>query len=743
MRLTLRTLLAYLDGILESSDRKLIEEKLEESEFATSLVHRTRDVTRRMRLQSPEVHGIGMHDANLVAEYLDNTLTSEKVQEFEKVCLDSDVHLAEVASCHHVLTMVLGGPAQVEDSTRDMLYGIEQAEVDASSAGHHGAESRRKPEVPEYLRESDNKVSMMTIAATVLICAALTGGVLMLLVPLDVGSWFDGSPDVPAVVAANPDDGDSADEDPNVPATDSSVSDPLLPESGDETTPPLDSPAAASDPVVDTPSSVDSENPAAVDPATPSPDAVAETSLPTETAPIEDTPPDTAPGDVALPADTAAATPVADAASDASPMGDDGGDPPVEIARVDPPSVDDAGDATPAGDTAVDDGAPPEVDPALTEPAQPVAVGRLLSENQVLLYWNSAENQWQRMATRGSLSVGDRLIALPTYRPMISAGRTTIELDGATRLEILASDADGTPHLRVDYGHLVMRTLGEPNTKLRLSFADHGGVVHFGDAEATVGVHVRRFRSPGTNPLEVAAGAAVDLYAASGKVGWEHEGPQQVIQGPRRLVLSPYPHEDAADDANLPKWIAALQVGGLEKRAAPRVEEGLLTDRSAKLSLIELAQNRRAEVRSLAVRCCAHIGYFGPVIAALSDIEQRSAWNVHVAELANAVNSSTDQAELIRNTFLKQRDEKADDLFRMLWGYSNQDLDEQGQARRLVEYLDHDDLDFRVMSFWNLRELTEMGLNYRPELPEARRKTSYHRWRDRLKSGEIVNKNAG
>lgn len=123
MRLTLRTLLAYLDDTLDPAQTKLIGQKVAESDTAQELIQRIKLVTRRRRLITAPTTGPGAElDVNTVAEYLDNVLPADNLADVEETCLASDFHLAEIAACHQILALVLGEPVLVPPVARQRMY---------------------------------------------------------------------------------------------------------------------------------------------------------------------------------------------------------------------------------------------------------------------------------------------------------------------------------------------------------------------------------------------------------------------------------------------------------------------------------------------------------------------------------------------------------------------------------------------------------------------------------------------
>jgi hypothetical protein len=132
MRLTLRTLLAWLDDTLPASQVRDIGKQVSESPFAQELVERIHRVTRQRRLTVPSRSGPEATDPNLVACYVDNDMDAEQVAEYEKKCLASDVNLAEVASVHQILSLLgqkVHVPAEAKARMNQLVKGRESIPV--------------------------------------------------------------------------------------------------------------------------------------------------------------------------------------------------------------------------------------------------------------------------------------------------------------------------------------------------------------------------------------------------------------------------------------------------------------------------------------------------------------------------------------------------------------------------------------------------------------------------------------
>ena len=153
MRLTLRTLIAWLDDTLTPAEVKAIGHQVSESPFAKELIERIHRVTRQRRLTvPPDSGGPDATDANTIASYLDNQLGDDAVNDLEKKCLTSDVHLAEVASVHQILSMI-GHKAKVPADAKNRMYRLvrgREASTKPRPRPARPAGSAAQPDTPSH-----------------------------------------------------------------------------------------------------------------------------------------------------------------------------------------------------------------------------------------------------------------------------------------------------------------------------------------------------------------------------------------------------------------------------------------------------------------------------------------------------------------------------------------------------------------------------------------------------------------
>lgn len=716
MRLTLRTLLAYLDDILDPADARELAQKIEESEFASGLVHRIRSVTRKLRLGAPRLSGKGMGlDANTVAEYLDNTLPQERSPDFEKVCLESDVQLAEVAACHQILTLVLGGPADVDPALRERIRHLlsewdgtalpadfprgkpvdEEDEADAEAPPVQTRRSGRRTEIVSLLDDdapapksrAGQRVSWIPIAATLVVAFLLACAALALLGPLDhthplLGSFFAKPVQTAQVNSAQ--EPETIDE-PAQPATPTAPA-PAAPLTNDtkEATRSADNGAADG-----------TEPKTAVSTEPPPTPAASLPEVPTEPAPNGDDPPE--------------------ASMDAGP-----------VTALNDPRLDRA--KLPA-----DSGAPKEA-------AAPAPLAVYTSEQHVLASWDVASESWIRLATNDPLAADQRLVALPSFRPQVlfSSGIQVV-LIGPASVELVAPDSSGVPGIRPRSGRLVIMSVGEPGNRLNIFVGERASQVKFADLDATLALDVRRFLPVGTDPTSRPAHWVCEAMASAGAVMWQDAGSAAALalsSAETAVFVDQLPPVSQAVASPLP-WLDPSTEARIVVSASKKLEPLLEPHRPVTVSLHEQASNRLFEIRTLAARSLGLFDEFEPCVVGLNERELRSYWKDLVDVLRAQMLTSPESAEKIRSTFDRVRGKDGAQLDRMLWGFSPEQLAEGG-AHLLVAALESASTDMRVLAYLNLYEITGKTNLYAPDRDAKSQRRSLQSWQRDLDQGEIV-----
>jgi hypothetical protein len=814
MRLTLRTLLAYMDEILEPADHEELTKKIESSEFAHDLILRTKDTMRRLRLSAPQPVGSGIGlDPNTVAEYLDNVLPPDHVADLERICLESDVHLAEVASCHHVLTMVLGEPAEVDPASRERLYAIPQearerkqfrvqgphstgaAEQATSAAAPLPPEFAPQPlpapirgvkprEVPDYLRASAwTRYRVLLVA----LAAVLVLGITFLLTSGLKGwrskSSATGSSEMAATSSerqSTTDDGISTQ--PNG-ASNNNDRSTAVSSSGTGRAQAVDTVAESASPYSLANNAAPTQNGAPPPLMIPSMSSLPQTQTQT---PL---PANRNANSAAAPSAPPAAVPRTGAEGSAmtgppalSPMppADGNAESPARAASVAPqepatgPVVGGA-DALIASNMPVppvpstsSNTAPPNTfssntaTPATAAPPAAKELGTYLDGQEVLLRRDPQADAWMRLLPRSSIHATDRLVSLPAFHPRITlATGVQLKLSGGTEISLASTNPTGAdrvaskdmiPAIEVVYGRVVFVNTADLDNRLELNIGGTTATVHLAQ-NATLAVEVVRRYVPGRDPRQSASPVQARFFAPDGNVVWADAAGEQTIHAPSQWELVEGGISAAVAAPNVPEWIDGepAEIRTDQLYGAPAIEQSLDARRPADTQLLELFQStRKREVKSLVARSSIHVGLFVPFVQALRDSDQRATWKTQIDTLRSAMALGPEAANQIWATLKDQRGEPAaHDLYEMLCGYNADQIGRSsaevatGAIPRLIDWLEKEDLDYRVLAVEDLGEITGKHLMPNPAGTATERAQGVRKWRERLKSGEFSPSGAG
>jgi len=788
MRLTLRTLLAHLDNTLEADDNAAIAAKLRESEFASNLVKRITAAMESDQIGAPSpVSTSTADDPNRIGEYLDSVLSAEQVAEIERICLESDEHLAEVAACHQILTIVLGNPAEIPPTLRTQIYelGQNRAAGGSTMSANGNVGSVQRSASITGTPAGDNAITR-ALASHPLPGPHL--GSRSNSVP-PVGLDDSGVSDAPTRLrAAGAMTADEAALASSTPGTRriraSEIPDfigrpsrvipwlvslalvasflfvavqafsPLL----RKRTAAIDGEKiASSDPETDLQSEM-------TDPAIQSQaDMVREGLLTKEIAeapPIVEAEPGQLESDMSPPVPPESttsnkpSTPAAEAITDAGPK---------------TPSAAMAQDADQA--PMVEDVMPstnvPEIEPMDPSNAEAdskpsiASTSKLISDGSLFMLRKPTEANYVLAKKDELIPNGSDLICPPLYRDKLSiASAFEMTMIGPARLMIEQPD-ESTVVLIPSIGRLLfsrpldavpLPTDAElqsvaPEMKVdhvRLSF---GGVEHelsLLEPISLAAIDVVHRRPHGTDPENPKSSSqTLEVLAVQGNLRWKTEGADEVtIATGEFLRWTPGNEPVKSPISKIPSWIEPKSeaAGSIESSA----REGLLTlvrgNESIELSLREAIDFRRAEVGALAAQTLILLDrpavYFG-ADGILSDVKQKAFWENHFVALVAAVDRSPNSAAIVREAIEQMDEAEAAAIYRLLWLFSNEQLD-AGSDELLVTSLDSANMRVRVLATENLRQITGTTLFFKPENETApRRSSDIKKWETRVRKRDI------
>ena len=743
MRLTLRTLLSWKDGMLDREAARDFAARVDSSDPARRLVERIDEVagSATVPAAAPDAAGFAL-DANTTAEYLDNVLEPGQLAEFERACFQSDALLAETAATHEMLASWCHEPAgDLPASSRRRLLAAARARMrtdreETTAAEPDVAAVLPRPRIavttlPPPVRSRAPASAWLLVAVAALLLVALVG----------VLGWsVTRGPKRPAdrrdVAARAPAD-----------AVTAPAGNVLAP--ADEVPPAAEvaAPGSAVESAPDMPRVVvpDAAVPPPNVPPPPAADAVAPPSA--DRAPVIAA---GAPDTVAPPA-----APSAPAAPPATPV------PMPAAGDVRVPQGDALAIAAPAIPIPAPAPATPPTAPVAPPPAAAAAVGAgqpQIVGAAVLLYRPSADAQaaWLAGAASTTLEPPVELVAPPFGTPTLDVGGMRITFEPGTRAA-LSRDADGTPRLEIVFGAAAVAGPG----RLGITAGELAGVASTGPA-APVGVEVRLDRRPGD--AAEAARRAARIVPSAGRIEWRQTAADggvraaplggiaaMVAVSAGQAIVWRSDQPDAAGveaSGPLPAWLAGRRADGpIDARAALALANRLAAGTAASAALRELAGDRRVESRLAAAATLAMLGEFAEVARLISADGpgglRENEWE-RLDEVA--VQPALARGPKAADAFTRALAEHgppgaADTIVQFARGFSDEQI-AGGADAQLVSALESPHLVVRRYAIRNLVEITAARnserLHYRPDWPDVSlRQKGAEWWRTRLEQGRI------
>jgi hypothetical protein len=188
-----------------------------------------------------------------------------------------------------------------------------------------------------------------------------------------------------------------------------------------------------------------------------------------------------------------------------------------------------------------------------------------------------------------------------------------------------------------------------------------------------------------------------------------------------------------------PLWIESPIERPIDRQAAADLAQLLPAGARSNLVIREALQNRRAEVAALSAQTLVladDYSFLAGPVGMLNDERYRSHWQTLLEAVRVRIASSPAAAEALRNSLVSQDVQRGNLLHQTLIGYSAAELKLDG-GEKLVNLLESEYLDERVLGIYQLKRITGKDLGFQPDRPSRGVIQDWKRlWRSGGISGE-------
>ena len=171
------------------------------------------------------------------------------------------------------------------------------------------------------------------------------------------------------------------------------------------------------------------------------------------------------------------------------------------------------------------------------------------------------------------------------------------------------------------------------------------------------------------------------------------------------------------------------------RRSAAKFRNEIDPDYPIHHSIPGIVRSTVPSMSELAVKCLAVSELSSELVQALARTDFEESRAAALTGLRQWVPRDKQNARILKSELQKSfPPDEVDAIYRLLWGYGDDDARNQAKSRILVDWLSHDSVVIRQLAFQHIFRLTNgQRYDYRPLNQENQRKVSLQRWEMHLK----------